>query len=74
MSRLKTVPPTTQRSILDPSFRYSNAASTDVASTWERFGWVKPSLAMTRAKHILEKEDEAFRELDRKLTARNKLR
>lgn len=74
MSRLKTVPPTTQRSILDPGFRYSNAASTDVASTWERFGWVRPSLALTRAKDILEQEDIAFKELDRKLTLRNKLR
>ena len=44
--KLKAVPPigTTYKpkSILDPAFKYIPSASTDVQSTWIKFGWKPP--------------------------------
>lgn len=40
--KLKAVPPATAyrpKSILDPAFKYTPSAATDVRATWARFGW-----------------------------------
>jgi hypothetical protein len=43
-TKLKAVPPFTgvaykPKSILDPAFKYTPSAATDVRATWARFGW-----------------------------------
>jgi hypothetical protein len=41
-TKLKAVPPATAyrpKSILDPAFKYTPSAGTDVRATWARFGW-----------------------------------
>jgi len=44
--KLKAVPPIGMayrpKSILDPAFKYTPSAGTDVRATWARFGW-KPT-------------------------------
>jgi hypothetical protein len=41
--KLKAVPPIGMayrpKSILDPAFKYTPSAGTDVRATWARFGW-----------------------------------
>jgi hypothetical protein len=41
--KLKAVPPIgtayRPKSILDPAFKYTPSAATDVRATWARFGW-----------------------------------
>ena len=42
--KLKVVPPASDKayrpkSILDPAFKYTPSAATDVRATWARFGW-----------------------------------
>jgi hypothetical protein len=42
-TKLKAVPPATAykpKSILDPAFKYTPSAATDVRATWARFGWI----------------------------------
>lgn len=34
--------------LLDPTFKYINAAATDVQSTWRKFGWTPPSAVKER--------------------------
>lgn len=44
-AKLKAVPPTTvcrPKSILDPAFKYTPSAATDVQATWAKFGWTPP--------------------------------
>jgi hypothetical protein len=38
--------------LLDPRFRYVPAAATDVASTWQRFGFSAQANAMRRAEQL----------------------
>jgi len=44
--KLKAVPPIgaayRPKSILDPAFKYTPSASTDVQATWIKFGWKPP--------------------------------
>jgi hypothetical protein len=43
--KLKAVPPTTvyrPKNILDPAFKYTPSAATDVQATWAKFGWQPP--------------------------------
>jgi len=52
--KLKAVPPSPgmayrPKSILDPAFKYTPSAGTDVRATWARFGWTP----------IVRKKDES---------------
>jgi len=52
--KLKAVPPVSNgayrpKSILDPAFKYTPSAGTDVRATWARFGWTP----------IVRKKDES---------------
>ena len=44
--KLKAVPPIGMayrpKSILDPAFKYTSSAATDVQATWTKFGWKPP--------------------------------